>query len=362
MASCSAEPSVARVHHVELPLGGISSVSCVRSNWCRAVGDVVVSRAIDRPLTEQWNGTGWRTLPATSSDLAWSSVTCLHDGTCVQLGQVTTPNGSSYSVSELCNWLVCAAPARIPSIVGWFACSPQGSWRGEPDCFAAGLRANTQLLLYEKTPLQAWRPLQVPPAARQMIPWQMACASTVRCLILGETFQLHPIAFQFGKHVSIQAVPFASNRLGLGVAGIATGLSCPAPDDCIAMAGSQPPGNSLVSVGNGSEWKFTTKVANDVFENMSCGSPASCLLLGTRLPAESPVKNTIVAVAWSGARVHPVSLPHWVRAVDALFCDPSQCLMIATNESGEQFGVIWNEASTKVYVTQRLWPISASRS
>jgi hypothetical protein len=269
------------------PDSTLSSVSCVGSTFCVAVGAesptvtvtaTTVGAVNATPLIEQWNGSAWSVVPApTTGETGLSSVSCVSASFCVAtgIGVTSTAGGKDVVVTTIVE-----------------------QWNGS-----------------------TWSASRLtPPATVIRLTPAVSCTSPVFCMITGTTADLgHKTLGLFGVEWSGATwTTTGAPSPGTTRAELLSGLSCVGPSLCMA-AGSQVRNTAskfltpLVMQWNGSTWSLaTTPVPSTVsaLATVSCFDPTSCVAGGAVGTITTGTVQPLI-LAWNGAAWSQTSLPHW---------------------------------------------------
>jgi ferredoxin len=160
----------------------------------------------------------------------------------------------------------------------------------------------------------------------------VSCASATACTAVGEEVyavdDVGPAVLRWdGKTWSVQHAP---NPPAYGGSELAA-VSCPGPDDCIAVGARGGPGgtqNTLAEHWNGKTWRVqptpmshaeaTQLHATTELNGVSCSSPSACTAVGDRLVTRPNPKGVTVAMRWNGKTWAAQSTPNTPTAETGL--------------------------------------------
>ncbi len=236
-------------------------VSCVSSSFCVAVG-AKATGIVDQTLIEQWNGSGWSLLtsPDTDPDQANQllAVSCTSVTSCVAVGSAVSVAGSTDTLVESWNGI---------------------SWSvvDSPDAGTGGLSELNGV----------------------------SCLAPTSCTAVGDYFtgSVSQTLVESWNGATWSIVP--SPDVAAGVTSVLTSDSCSSPTACTAV-GYSAAGSSyqtLVEEWNGTFWYLmaspdTAPSDFDLLQSVSCGSPTSCVAVGSSSPDGSTFSNLIEQ--WNG--------------------------------------------------------------
>jgi hypothetical protein len=219
----------------------LASVSCVNTNFCVAVGLSIVSG--DTELIEQWGGSGWSVVQGTttsSTPMFLNGVSCTSDTFCMAGGYDNLKQGPSPYVEEL----------------------DGSTWSGAPLPVASG---------YSYAAVRS-----------------ASCTSRSFCMMGGNELpssatSSSPAAWSWnGSSWTATTTPSSTQTTAL------YGLSCTKRSFCVGVGSTSPPTISYSNVvlsWNGSSWTTATGVPTPTgggqLQSVSCVSARSCTAVGT---------------------------------------------------------------------------------
>ncbi len=293
-----------------------SSVSCVTSVYCMAVGSGFLFGGAY--YAELWNGSTWSpvTLPSTGGAApSLAQVSCVSTSFCVAVG--TTDLGSSGGATLIEQWngttwtIVPGTPTANTALLGGVACT------SATYCLAVGLTATSSTsaqLLSEQWNGTTWTQssLPAPPSGTVVEPLSVSCGSPASCMAVGLTGAEMGGAAQAwsaywnGSTWTTPAVPSASG----GTTYLAD-VSCAGTSWCMAAGFFSPTGSSgdqtnVVDTWNGTSWSPaptpSTTASSNILDGVSCFSATSCTAVGASAlggSAATPQVQTWNGASWS---------------------------------------------------------------
>jgi hypothetical protein len=274
--------------------GFLSSVSCLSTSYCEAVGQYNNSdESTYAPLAEIWNGSAWAVQvapappnpgPATGS--GFYSVSCTSPEACTAVGYAPSENFSKPEVTlvETWNgsaWQEQAGPVRGGQLNGISCLSTSF-------CMAVGTHepsSGPSDSLIELWNGSDWA-IQPSPEATNSSLDSVSCTSSTACTAVGTT-QVGTAALAEswnGKRWSVDQTPAPAG----GTSSQLTGVSCSSSDACTAVGaynlGPRTEDN-LAEKWNGESWtvQATADAAGaptSLLESVSCVSPTNCSAVG----------------------------------------------------------------------------------
>jgi hypothetical protein len=317
------------VHNPVNPAGALqvslSSVSCVSSTSCIAVGTYEVSNNTFAALAESWNGHSWTRLPLAplaSSSTGLSGISCASATNCVAVGFADPGTlAESWNGSA---WTVLPAPPGGPTAI---------SCTSAAGCMAIGGK-NT-----ESWNGSAWTPLAVPPLSINLS--GVSCSSATNCMAVGVLFGAGNFAMSWNGSAWR---PRRVNQFGE-----LAGVSCPAAVGCMAAGRFLTRADlhlALAASWNGSTWRrrSTPTVARESqLADVSCASVTNCVAVGI---SKDRTGFFTLAEAWNGVtwRVTPTPKLSQQSPLNAVSCAGSRCMAI----SRFMFSELWNGSTWHV--------------
>lgn len=289
-------------------LGWFSTVSCVTSTFCMAMGGAGAA---------QWDGSRW-TFPATASP---------SDGTWVSLANVSCPTLT-----------FCMAVGSSGTI---------GSAANPPDPVAEAWNGTTW----------AWLTLPQVPGAQGVMVQSVSCTSSANCVAVGAFTRTSPwtpdlLALRWdGTQWALLPTPPLPRR---GIEGSFGGVSCTTDTSCIAVGEYQRPstppcgeraicGPALAERWDGTRWTIlptsaTGSLKQASLESISCNSATSCVAVGSYPP---------LAERWNGKRwtvqrpaTSPPNQGQWTTVSGVACSGARHCIAVGRHDNGAG-GATW---------------------
>jgi hypothetical protein len=250
--------------NAEVKEGSFTTISCISSTSCIAVGGVLGGSGVPVALSEAWNGVSWSVInaptPATSVSAALNGVSCVSASSCAAVGYYTTSSGLEEPLAE--------------------------SWNGS-----------------------AWtlRPVGSSPYGGSL--FSVSCSASANCQAVGinygdngqgDTSLAETWDGTAWSAESVPAEPGATNAV-LG------SVSCTASGDCEAVgtfSNNSYPNLTLAAVWNGTDWDLQSTASPaglilDNFESVSCTSASSCFAVGYYISTTGEGRDSL-AETWNG--------------------------------------------------------------
>jgi len=244
----------------------LSSVSCVGTNFCIAVGGSGTGTAV----AETWNGTSWTFVaaaaPAGSTTTTLSSVSCVTATTCEVLGTSTVGTTSSLFGNQWNGTTLTATTAATPTST-------------------------------DTTP--------VPSASG------MDCVTASWCIAVGVSDTQAPTGTSFGElwngtAWTLQTMPLPSAGIGsqLSAVSCAGASFCQAVGQVNVSTGPTLTQN-LIENWNGTQWALTSSVpdtsatASNLLKGVDCFSATTCSAVGSATATTGPTPASL-ALTWNG--------------------------------------------------------------
>ena len=261
-------------------------VSCVATGFCLAVGGGF-SGAATTPLVSSWNGTTWNaTTPMGAPDAGPNGVSCRSASWCMVVGAQST--GAFADVVDGNTWTA----LTLPSVPG----------------------AITQL-------------------------YSVSCTSTTACSAVGDSvvgMSLTPWIVQWdGTSWSAASLPS-----GIPAEGSLNSVSC-VPGACQAVGNAGSVGLHLQ--GTGATWTSATSpagVGEYALYSVSCGSPTSCVTVGSQNNAVSPagLAQHFDGSSWTTTPVPPATggTSETLQSVDCVGATSCVAVGVWTGTTGNE--------------------------
>lgn len=328
-----------------LPFTSLSSVSCVATGWCAAVGRYTPSnRGEPVALAERWNGRNWMVASAQNPRRAWSSslaaVSCTSSRACVAVGDYSFGKGcgsyasvpcSAHAIAEVWNgesWKLMPVPlsalasqggslSGVSCATARFCVAVGGYEYGSGCTNYYGQGPCNRRTIIERWNGKRWRDLPTPAGIGALS--AVSCSSSRACIAVGgpNCFAMGggsvcsgsggaPAERWNGRGWSLEAVPG-------GITTALNGVSCVSARSCTAVgnyappsAPDGPPGGRvpLDEQWNGATWTVEqttfrppSSVAPQAYlDGVSCSSPRLCFAVG-----HDQESGTTLAERWDGA-------------------------------------------------------------
>lgn len=289
-------------------------ISCAGPADCFAVGEQNIHFSFDPvTLAEHWNGGRWSIVPtpvpAKSADSELLGVSCPSPASCMAAGDqnFNTDRGPATGLTERWDgtrWKVvpAAAPPGTSSLLAGVSC------RAATDCTAVGWSAPTvgsgQFTLISHWDGTRWRVASSPnpPKAVQSTLFGVACPAATACIATGEFFTEQNITNGSGSrnlgeqwdgtNWSLSAV---RNPPGSGDDQL-SGISCTAAQQCMAVGSTAMAGGPLLTLAqqwNGQRWSVLATpnppFASSGFGGVSCPLAARCVAVGTSITSSGDI-------------------------------------------------------------------------
>ncbi len=309
-----------------------SSVSCVTSTYCMAVGSGFLFGGAY--YAELWNGATWSpvTLPSTGGAApSLAQVSCVSASFCVAVG--TTDLGSSGAATLIEQWngtawtIVPGTPAATTALLGGVACT------STTYCLAVGLTATSSTsdqLLSEQWNGTTWTESSLPalPSGTVVEPLSVSCGSPSSCMAVGLSGP------EMGGGGAVQAWSASWNGTswtypvvpsGSGGTTYLADVSCAGMSYCMAVGFFEPTAKldseiNVVVTWNGSSWSPAapgpTTAPGNILDGVSCFSATSCTAVGANALGGSSASPQVQT--WNGASWSSQSTPAAPGAPESL--------------------------------------------
>ena len=248
------------------PSGALASsldgVSCPAKSVCTAVGSSTSGAGVQTTLAEAWDGTNW-TIQATpdpaSEGNELDGVSCTAAKACVAVGTRENGGKTGAELAEVWNgstWTVQTTPAPY-GVTGHAVL--QGVWCiAATTCTAVGSyndSSDTEVTLAQKLLGATWT-IQPTPKGLNGYLNATSCSGVADCVAVGSYrllgVQLTLAEVRTGQSWTVQATP---NPAG-ATHNVLDGVSCPAPNACVAVGSRDEQGHlrTLVEAWDGTTW------------------------------------------------------------------------------------------------------------
>lgn len=299
----------------------LNSVSCSNATSCMAVGYYDVAAQIDvPPLTESWDGSSWTRLPNPYSGAdggILQGVSCADSTDCVAVGSPSGQNNppliESWNGTE---WSIASAPPVYASLNG-VSCATS------TDCVAVGSGGDTSETIIEAWDGSTWTVIPSPNQDSSLYDNTLNSVSCTNggdsCMAVGnyknalDTYTLTEV--WDGATWSIVPSPNQTPPTGERTLDTLVGVSCPAPNDCVAVGneGTDKGTFTLIETWNGTTWSISTSpnpgrtpsqpyLASQLL-GVSCSSTDACTAVGGQRQSKrkgfQPLAETWNGGSWS---------------------------------------------------------------
>ena len=313
------------VHNPVNPSGALeaslSSVWCVSTSDCIAVGSYEYSSNDYATLAELWNGSTWKLLAApaqSSTDSFLTGVSCASATSCVAVGS-TNPDTLAESWNGS-TWTVLPAPPGGPSSI-W--CTKTGTCMTVGGATAASWNGS------------AWTALKVPNASATLN--GVSCNGASACMAVGTAADSGDFSMLWNGSAW---KPHRVNQIDQ-----LAGLSCPKASHCMAVGNYITRSARLATLAeswNGSSWRklATPAPPGGALADVSCTSASACMAVGSINGALT------LAEEWNGTswRVTPTpSLPAGSQEY-GVSCRGRMCMAVGRSMTTE----LWDGSSWQV--------------
>ncbi len=317
----------------------LTSVSCVGSNSCMAVGNATPSSNV-QPLSEAWNAGAWSIttapLPAGANGGSLAAVACSATTACATAGFAEN-NVSGVRTAMFQSWDGTAwAGVALQSPLGVQGDSLSAvSCPTSNACTAVGGFRNTAgrfVSLAERWDGATWAVQSTPNPSGETVSRLsgVSCPSASTCIAVGTTFggkHPAPLAEQWdGTKWVIQSLPSPNSN-----APELSAISCASAASCIAVgaySGSGGYHTPFAEQWNGTAWTLHTLsippgAVSAQLNGVSCTSANACVAVGSSYDSNSGTTATL-AVKWDGTawsvQATPGAAGYGVNVLNALFC------------------------------------------
>ncbi len=334
--TATALPSPSRAYFTSLSrvplLGG---VSCTSVTTCVAVGVYPVHRGRTLaccyryyPLVETLAGGIWTASTAPSprggSDASLSSVSCSEPTTCVAVGNVTVSGGPSLLAEFLSGTRWAPALVAVPSDGSYPAPFPWSVSCVGSRCVALGAYVAADgagAVVAETLSGRSWTPtsLPLPPGGSYGFPFTYEPQGAVSCSAIGLCVAVSSYQPSGGGQEALGEMlsdgtwtPTSLPSPSGATSADPQGLSCPAPQACVAVGSYPPIGGGegpLTETLSGSTWTAGTlplpvPSPDASISALSCISASSCVAVGGLYGVDHfqrPFEETLSGASWTAA-------------------------------------------------------------
>ena len=299
--------------------GHLDAVSCSSTTSCFAVG-VADYPGVSPKITERWNGTSWRVVtspnPAGSTEASFTSVHCLSSTSCVAVGQSSNAAFITKTMVERWNgtaWSIAASPNPVAIAVSGLNgvhctsatfCVAVGSY------FEATPDSSAEKTLVEQWNGTSWKIVASPnqPGVVDSGLSGVSCTSATSCFAVGHYSTIlvtRTLVERWnGTKWSIVASP---NPAGVTQSEL-TGVTCRTITSCFAVGSGR---GTLAERWNGSSWSMMTTpnptgATGSSLTAISCPSATRCYAVGDFFKTTSLAR---LVETWNGTGWSMVSTP-----------------------------------------------------
>ena len=355
-------------------IDSLTSVSCVSSNDCWAVGGIESSSSSNvTSLTMNWNGSAWSSVPTpnpggsgANQGTMLNGVTCVSSNECLAVGAVGTVSSSSSSSSGslgpdtnlVLQWNGSAwNPLSIQNLggTGGFNELSGVTCVSSNDCWVVGEFASSTGILPDAFEWNGstWAQFVVPaPGGLEGALYSISCPNLNDCIAVG--------LLSSPSNGSIDAYAAQWNGSGwsqlvtpsiLNGSAILLSVSCPTSSYCLAVGTEEGGLLSFTPVAlqwNGSTWSLAGNPVPgaggstyDILDSVSCSSPTACVAVGGYSPSSSSNLNGIV-MEWNGGgwSENTTSLPTGDSTLNSTTClQSSMCWAVGQSSSSSTSGL-----------------------
>jgi hypothetical protein len=294
-----------------------SRVSCVTSDFCMSVGPIALEGE-GAGFAQTWNGSTWSaplTLPsipsATATDL--SSVSCVTTSFCIAVGVVTsgTSTTTESPLIEQWNgmsWVAVVDSLSVDGIMLAVSCPSVSS------CVAVGISdiETTGSAIAEQWNGSTWTSTSIPEPSAGAIPFDISCTTLGTCMTVGVS-NVGSTPAGWSDYLNASGWTSESVPDGSYVGVELLGVSCAGASFCMTTGigttdAESDTGVNVAEVWNGSGWTLDTSIPNpstsgeNVLFGVNCFSATSCTAVGgsgTSLDTTDGVSTEVMN--WNGS-------------------------------------------------------------
>jgi len=294
------------------PSDSFNAVSCVNAEFCVAVGSYVGPSKTGRTLTEEWNGTSWRTIPSPdegSGDNSLNGVSCFSPHDCFAVG---SGFGAQYEEGIILNfdghsWSVASVLSSVHGVFSFNSVSCPSS----DFCAAVGRAANDGGV---QSVVETWNGSRWKAANASTLNLTLtgvSCASARFCAAVGNgrgnPYAEGVILVLEGASWSQSAVLSSSHgEYTLG------GVSCASAHFCQAVGRLGNDGGifTVVDTWNGTSWvqPETGTIRGAVLSAVDCTTKSNCIAAGDSTQVQTSVDQSLIE-SWDGSSWTETSTP-----------------------------------------------------
>lgn len=333
-----AEPGITATWHARTVAPGSlpSSVSCVSSSACYAVGQIQPTDV----FASFWNGSRWLRQPAASPrDSGLHDVSCLPSNACTAVGFKENAGGTLVEVLHAGRWIIRAAPSQPSWSLQGVSCASANF------CVAVGRRnappgshgVATGSLLERWNGLR-WQIVTAPSRSGDFLQG-VSCATADSCVAVGASDNLsHPLAEVWDGRSWRRAIPPGPRKYWL------TRVSCPTSELCVAVGGQENNPSQPLLIDRWSEGRWSrdsVSTTGYLLNGVSCPSAGFCVAVGSTYV---PTNNSFPGVVetWNGTNWTDALLPvrpGYTQDMAGVSCPAStSCVAVG---SGSSASFVW---------------------
>ena len=351
----------------------LSSVSCVSSDACTAVGKARPSSASRGTVTlgASWDGGAWAT-QTTPNPTPWDE-SSLEDTSCASSTMCMAVGNDDYAKTGI---------VQLWDGTGWSIFKTLDNTRfssiscaSATYCVATGVLRNTgaaTALEVKPDDIVKTRYLvpPTPPGGTQVTLTDVSCSSSTACTAVGHYYDASvptykPLALRWdASQWTIQTTPYPNG--GDGSEGKLLGVSCPSATSCTAVGTKSLNGTqAFAERWDGTAWSIVS-VPNPAgatesdLEDVSCVSGSACMAVGWFKESGS---QKGLAESWNGTQWTPVSTP---GQSDAVFLNGVSCATasacVAVGLVSRGFGGLQGETTLAEVWDGRAWAFQLTPS
>ncbi len=325
----------------------LSSLSCSGPSSCWAVGQTTVPDGQAVPmngtLVERWDGSAWRAVVATGSDVTDSNVTelaglsCPVAGWCMTFGSADQHNRGAYA-AILSGLRLRQVDVPEPGNLSGVWCASTAS------CVAVGV-AGGGAFLAERWNGTTW--IAMPTSGRLGQPAALSCVSVKFCMAVGGTSGSsgwRPAAMVWNgsrwRAAGTIRGSFGHSCQGPTCSDLPvmlprfTDVACSGPDFCVALGSEY---ESFAFAWDASRWKELPQLLGRGISSVSCPHDGACLAVGTTPVSSSSATSRLLALLVSPTGLKVVS-PQGTTAMQQGGFGPVDC---PSSSSCMALGWVW---------------------
>ena len=329
-ASGTSEPSWSVVTSTAPP-GALSSVSCVSTLECFAVGTAGPQNHYSVVYLTENGGSSWVSQTLRSSELGESGlndIACPSTGECIAVGSQLDVSdagvGTAYATTNGgTTWVSQTLPSGVEGLTD-IACTSTS------DCIAGGTNTSGAAIIATTNGGSSWTNESVPSGASD-ITGGIACPSASDCFIAAGSDQI--LATTNGGMT--WAIETLSGPNGLD------GIACSSTTDCLVDAHSNSGPYVEATTDGGTTWVSHSPLVAGYggLSGMWCSSSSDCVTVGVN--GNIPATGVIDVTADGGTTWSSEVLPTGVPNLDAVTCTSSdRCIAVGGEGANGVGGII----------------------